>query len=78
VAAVIVFKICREHGIYADAKKEQARIANRLASLPGVSEIIPEYMRNEEAGPGYKSSVAVVVAAALLAILFCLSLVGPF
>ncbi len=75
VAAFIVAKILREHGIYAMTKKEQARIAAQLASLEGAAGIIPEYMLKEDAGPGYKGSRRIVIAAAAVAAGFCLSLV---
>jgi hypothetical protein len=77
VAAFIVAKIFREHGIYAETKREQARIAEQLASLEGAREIIPEYMLKKDAGWGFFWSLAVVIAAAVAAALFCGSLVCP-
>jgi hypothetical protein len=74
VAAFIVKKIRREHGIYAEAKKEQARIGAILSSLEGATGIIPEYMLKEVAGPGYKGSQRIVITAAAVAACFCLSL----
>ena len=77
VATAIVMKICREHKKFAEIKKEQARIAAQIASLPGAAEIIPKSMLSPIAGKGYIWSLVVVIAAAGAAILFCLSLIGP-
>jgi len=77
VAVAIVAKIYREHRKFAEIKKEQARIATQLASLPGAAGIIPGNMLSPVAGKGFIWSIAVVVMAAVVAICFCLSLVGP-
>jgi hypothetical protein len=77
VATAIVVKICREHIKFAEIKKEQAQIATQLSSLSGAAGIIPENMLSPVAGRGFIWSLAVVIAAAVAAICFCLSLVGP-
>jgi hypothetical protein len=77
VAVAIAAKIIREHGQYAKLRKQQAQIVKQLARLPGAEEIIHEDMQSDDAGPGYKWSLAIVIAAALAAIGFCLSLVSP-
>lgn len=75
VASLVVYKIFREHRVYRDTKREQARIARRLASLPGATDdLVPEYMKKEKAGRGYLVSVVVVIGPALAAIAFCCSL----
>jgi len=76
VAVVVAAKIIREHSQYAKLRKQQARIARDLASLPGAMEIVPEDMQVEDAGPGYKWSLAVVAVAAVAATSFCLLLGG--
>jgi hypothetical protein len=73
VAVAICIKIKREHTVYADTKKALSKIAIQLASLEGAEGMIPDHMRGEKAGPGFKYSIGVVAAAASLAILFCLS-----
>ncbi|MGH9549379.1 MAG: hypothetical protein ACRD3W_08390, partial [Terriglobales bacterium] len=40
VASSVVVKIIREHYKFAEIKREQARIAKQLASLPGATDII--------------------------------------
>ena len=77
VATTIVMKICREHRKFAEIKKEQARIAARLDSMQGAVGIIPKSMLSPTAGKGYIWSLAVVIAGAVAAICFCLSLIGP-
>jgi len=74
VALGICIKILREHGVYAEAKKALCQIAKQLDSLEGASGMIPAYILKEEAGSGFRYSIAVVVSAALGAVLFCLSL----
>jgi hypothetical protein len=70
VAIAIVMKIRREHRKFAEIKKEQARIAAQLASLPGAAEIIPKSMLSPIAGKGYIWSLVVVIAAAVATISF--------
>jgi hypothetical protein len=72
VAALIVLKIYREHTVYADTKREQARMAGQLASLPGAARIIPQYMLEEKAGWGFILSIFVVAATAIVTAVFCL------
>lgn len=71
VAVFICIKICREHGVYKQTKKEQARIAKRLAAPEGETKIIPEYMLEESAGLGFLYSLLVVAVAAVSAAWFC-------
>jgi len=75
VASGVVIKIVREHGKFAEIKSEQARIAARLASLPGAAGIIPERILSPVAGKGYLYSIAVVVLPAIAAICFCMAVV---
>jgi hypothetical protein len=75
VAALIVRKIVTEHGIYAQARAEQARIASLLESRRGSAGLIPAFMLKPEAGPGYKGSRNIVVCSAVAAAGFCLLLV---
>jgi hypothetical protein len=77
VAAAIALKIYREHRKFSEIKKEQARIARDLSSSPNASDIIPQIMLSEVPGKGYIWSLVVVITAAVAAVAFCLSLVGP-
>ena len=62
--------------MYANAKKDQAVIAEKVAVLIGAKDIVPKYMLQKEAGAGYKFSLLVVIASAIASIAFCLSLVN--
>ena len=75
VAVFVSLKICREHGVYSRTKKDQARVAEYLAALEDKPEVVPKYMLEKNAGKGFLWSLFVVVAAALAASGFCLSLV---
>ncbi len=79
VAVAVVAKIWREHTKYAENKDTQNRIAESINKDYGVDfskdyglDLIPAEMR-EPAGKGWLWSIAVVIAAALPAIGFCIS-----
>jgi hypothetical protein len=74
ITAAIVLKIVREHTRYVFLKAEMAKISDRLACHEGGSEIVPQFMRNPKAGPGFLYSIGVVVVSALAAAWFCWSL----
>ncbi len=74
VAALIWRKIVREHGEFEKAKKARAATAKKLAELAGNQGLVPSYMMSDEEGMGYRGSVRIVIGAALVSALFCLSL----
>ena len=74
VAALIAKKICREHKVYSEAKKEQARVAQFVAALDDKIKVVPDYML-KDAGSGFFWSLMVVCGSAVAASCFCLSLV---
>jgi len=73
VAIAVIAKIFREHEKFAKVKVEQARILKQLSLLPGADEIVPIDMLSPKAGNGYIWSIAVILAGAVAAIAFCLS-----
>jgi hypothetical protein len=73
VAIAIVYKICREHGVYAKTKAELAKLSQQLAS--GGAANIPAYMLDPKAGSGYVGSLLVVAVAAIVTASFCFVLV---
>jgi hypothetical protein len=75
VAELIRRKIVREHGEFERAKKARTVTAKKLAEFAPGKDLVPAYMMSDEEGMGYKGSVRIVIGAAFVSSLFCLSLV---
>ena len=73
VAASIIFKILYEHNKYRKTRKDEAKIAKKLAALTGDADIVPEYVTSGKVGKGAWVSAGVVAIAAIAAIAFCLA-----
>ena len=71
ITGAVGFKIWNDHQVYKDIWGDRARIAEKLSERPNSSGILPERIKKPKPGHGYRSSLAVLGAAALGAILFC-------
>lgn len=74
VAELIRRKIVREHKEFEKAKKARAATAKKLNELVGDKALVPDYMMSEQEGMGYRGSMWIVIGAAIVSSLFCLSL----
>lgn len=71
VACVLIAKMCRDHIKHGYAKATRARVCDHLASIAGFGDLIPNALKIETLGPGYRGSVLLVAAAAMSSIVFC-------
>jgi hypothetical protein len=76
IAGAVVAKIIREHKKFAALKAAQNAVYKKLKEHLPDSSITPDQMFSDQAGRGYIWSLAVVIAAALAGIGFCLSVIG--
>jgi len=72
VAVAVIFKICADHGNYAKLMTELGKYSKRVAAVFHV-DYLSKDLTEAKAGPGYRSSIYIVIAGALLAIAFSLS-----
>jgi hypothetical protein len=71
LAVAVWRKIWNDHKVYKDIWRDRVRIVGKLSQRPNSTDIFPDRIKGEP-GHGYRSSIAVLLAAAGGAILFCL------
>ena len=71
LAVAIGFKIRSDHKAYEVVWRDRVKIVGKLSQRPNSTDIFPDRIKGEP-GHGYRSSIAVLLAAAVGAILFCL------
>ena len=70
-AAIVIYKIIREHKSYERFQAARSNVTKRLSELPGAEGLVPKIMLSETSGNGYLYSILLVAISAIGAIGFC-------
>ena len=71
LAVAVWRKIWEDHKVYKAIWRNRVKIVGKLSQRPNSTDIFPDRIKGEP-GHGYRYSIAVLLAAAVGAILFCL------